>query len=290
MSAPGSISPVPRPEREEQPQAPTVSIVPSSLSGKTAIVSGSCHGIGAAIVKELSARGAYVVLNYPDPSLEEAARALQSTLRNPSTAICADLSTPTGAAHLVSQALADLSVSTIDILVNNAARIVLKPFDQLSLADYATMFDLNIRGYFLLTQAVLPHLPRNNADGTGGGGRIVNLCSGSARMPGVNQSLYAATKGAIESFSKGLAVELPAKYGCTVNCVSPGIVETPGMRASMTPEEWQYIKPQIEQMTPAGARAGAAEEVAWAVAFLCEERSRWVNGETMFVTGGLVLG
>lgn len=88
---------------------------------------------------------------------------------------------------------------------------MLKPFDQLSLADYATMFDLNIRGYFLLTQAVLPHLPRKNADGTGGGGRIVNLCSGSARMPGVNQSLYAATKGAIESFSKGLAVELPAK-------------------------------------------------------------------------------
>lgn len=58
----------------------------------------------------------------------------------------------------------------------------------------------------------------------------------------------------------------------------------------MTDEEWKFIKPQVEQMTPAGARAGATDEVAWAVAFLCEERSRWVNGETMFVTGGLVLG
>lgn len=151
------------------------------------------------------------VINYPDPSLEEEARMLQSTLRNPSTAICADLSAPTGAKHLVEQALVDLNVSTIDILVNNAARIVLKPLDQLLLEDYHTMFDLNIRGYFLLTQAVLPYLPKKNTDGTGGGGRIVNLCSGSARMPGVNQSLYAATKGAIESFSKGLAVELPPK-------------------------------------------------------------------------------
>lgn len=61
------------------------------------------------------------------------------------------------------------------------------------------------------------------------------------------------------------------------------------MRASMTPEEWQFIKPQIESMVPVGARAGVPEEVAWAVAFLCEERSRFVNGETMFVTGGLVL-
>lgn len=89
---------------------------------------------------------------------------------------------------------------------------MLKPLDQLSLADYAAMFDLNIRGYFLLTQAVLSHLPQKEK---GGGGRIVNLCSGAARMPGVNQSLYAASKGAIESFSKALAVELPAKVRLT---------------------------------------------------------------------------
>lgn len=151
------------------------------------------------------------VINYPDPSLEEEARTLQFALSSPCTAICADVSTPTGVKHLVEQALADLNVSTIDILVNNAARIVLKPFDQFTLDDYHAMFDLNIRGYFLLTQAALPYFPKKNADGTGGGGRIVNLCSGAARMPGVNQSLYAATKGAIESFSKGLAVELPPK-------------------------------------------------------------------------------
>lgn len=184
------------------------------LSGKVAVVTGSSAGIGAAIAKELSDRGATVIINYPFPVLKSEADTVLQTLSSGCVAIEADLSTPTGPQALISAAAAKFG--KIDILVNNASIAINKSLENLTLDDWDRMVNLNGRGYFLTTQAVLPHL--NNPS------RIINIVSASSRGPPPTQTIYAGTKGMQDSFTKVWAQELPRKYGCTVNAVSPGPV------------------------------------------------------------------
>ena len=251
--------------------------VSQTLSGKVAIVSGSNSGIGLAIAKELAARGASVVINYPFPSLTTEATQAATDLPTTSIAVLADMSTVEGPQALVDAAVAEFG--HVDILVNNAALAVNLPLEEQTLDHWDTLVNLNGRGPFLLTKAVLPHLPK------AGGGRIVNICSVSARGPPPGQTIYAGTKGMVDSFTRCWAKELPPKYGCTVNAVSPGPTMTEGFLAAGE-EAMKVLQPTIDA-TPAGKRMGKPEEVAYAVAFLCEERSSWVNGTHMFVNGGL---
>jgi NAD(P)-dependent dehydrogenase (short-subunit alcohol dehydrogenase family) len=150
--------------------------------------------------------------------------------------------------------------------------------EEQTLEHWDSLVNLNGRGTFLLTKEVLPHLPKV-------GGRIVNICSVSARGPPPFQTIYAGTKGMVDSFTRCWAKELPPKYGCTVNAVSPGPTMTDGFLAAGE-EAMKVLQPTIDA-TPAGKRMGKPEEVAYAVAFLCEERSGWVNGSHIFVNGGL---
>jgi NAD(P)-dependent dehydrogenase (short-subunit alcohol dehydrogenase family) len=182
------------------------------LTGKVAIVTGSSAGIGAAIAKELSDRGATVIINYPFSSLKSEADLVLKTLTQGSISIDADLSTTTGPQKLIDTAVNHFQ--KIDILVNNASIAINKSIESLTLDDWDSMVNLNGRGYFLTTQAVLPHL--NNPS------RIINIVSTSSRGPPATQTIYAGTKGMQDSFTKVWAQELPRKYGCTVNAVSPG--------------------------------------------------------------------
>ena len=184
------------------------------LSGRVAIVTGSSAGIGAAIAKELSDRGATVIINYPFPTLKSEADAVLATLSLGCIAVEADLSTITGPAALIAEATRKFG--KIDILVNNASIAINKSLENLTLEDWDRMVNLNGRGYFLTTQAVLPHL--NNPS------RIINIVSASSRGPPPTQTIYLGTKGMQDSFTKVWAQELPRKYGCTVNAVSPGPV------------------------------------------------------------------
>ena len=246
--------------------------------GKVAIVSGSNSGIGLAIATELADRGAQLVINYPFASLAAEANALAAGLPTKSIAVCADLSTVDGP-----QALADAAVAAfgrIDILVNNVALAVNLPFEQQTLDHWDQLVNLNCRGTFLMTQTTLAHLPES-------GGRIVNICSVSARAGPPLQTIYAGTKGMVDSFTRVWAKELPPKYGCTVNAVSPGPTATAGFLAAGE-EAMRVLQPTIDA-TPAGKRMGKPEEIAYAVAFLCEERAGWVNGQHMFVNGGLYI-
>ncbi|KAL1884784.1 hypothetical protein Plec18167_002376 [Paecilomyces lecythidis] len=247
-----------------------------SLAGKVAIVSGSNAGIGAAIIAELNSRGAYTVINYPFPHFRDEAEKLISSLKAPAIAVEADLSTVSGPQKLVDATVAKWG--KIDILVNSAGLAVNKPFEEQTLDDWDLVVNLNGRGTFLLTQAALKHL-------TKGGSRIVNIVSISSRGPPPGQTIYAGSKGMVDSFTRCWAKELPPKYGCTVNAVSPGPTKTAGF-ADAGEEQMKILQPTIDQ-TPAGARMGEPSEIAYAVAFLCEERARWVNGEHMVVCGGL---
>ncbi|RAL08027.1 SDR family NAD(P)-dependent oxidoreductase [Aspergillus homomorphus CBS 101889] len=249
-----------------------------SLQGKVAIVSGSSSGIGAAIVRELSSRGASVVVSYPFSSLEAEAETVVASLASPAIAIEGDMSTVSAPQRLVDAAISQWG--RLDIVVNSVALAVNKPFEEQTLHDWDALVNVNGRGTFLLTQASLKHL-------TKGSGRIVNICSISARGPPPNQTIYAGTKGMVDSFTKCWAQELPPKYGCTVNAVSPGPTMTEGFAAAGD-EQMKILQPIINQ-TPVGPRMAQPEEIAWAVAFLCEERSRWINGVHLVASGGLFI-
>jgi NAD(P)-dependent dehydrogenase (short-subunit alcohol dehydrogenase family) len=251
---------------------------PKSLHGKVAIISGSCSGIGAAIAKELSQRGASVVINYPFSSLKTQADKVLSSLPTTGLAIEADISTTTGPAALVAGTVQALG--RIDILVNNAALAINLPFEEQTLDHWDKLVNLNGRGAFLLTQATLPHL-------TQGSGRIVNVVSVSSRGPPPGQTIYAGTKGMLDSFTRCWAKELPPKYGCTVNAVSPGPTMTEGF-ADAGPEAMKILQPTIDA-TPVGKRMADPSEIAYAVAMLCEEQARWINGAHIMATGGLFI-
>jgi NAD(P)-dependent dehydrogenase (short-subunit alcohol dehydrogenase family) len=223
------------------------------------------------------------VVNYPSETLQGAAQKVVESLTTPGIMVEADLSTLDGPAKLVDGAVE--AYGQIDILVNNAAVAVNLPFSQQTLEHWDRLVNLNGRGTFLLTQTALPHLPRQS---DGGGGRIVNVVSSSARDPPVGQTIYAGTKGMLDSFTKCWAKELPPICGCTVNAVSPGGTRTEGF-AEVGPEVMKYLQPSIDA-TPCAPRLGEVEEVAFAVAFLCEERARWVNGTHLSVNGGLFVG
>ena len=261
----------------------TVGVQPT-LSGKVAVVSGSSTGIGAAVARELARRGASVVVNYPDPDDKENADKVLSSLplSSKSMAVEADLSTIEGARMLADAAAENFG--KVDILVNNAGIMIPTdvddPDDSRIEESWEKLVNLNARGTYFLTRAVLKILAPKNS-------RIVNIGSGSSRVASTGVSIYAGTKGMIESWTRCWAKELPRKYGCTVNAVVPGYVATESYKAA--PESVKEpIKPLIEQ-TPVAPREATTEEVAWTVAMLCEEPAGWINGAYLPVSGGTVM-
>jgi NAD(P)-dependent dehydrogenase (short-subunit alcohol dehydrogenase family) len=169
-------------------------MVEQTIAGKVAIVTGSSSGIGAAIVRELSSRGANTVVNYPFAGLKSEADVVVASLpTHSSIAVEADMSKIESPQKLVDAAIAKWN--RIDILINCVALAVNKPIEEQTLEDWDLLVNINGRGTFLLTKAVLPHL-------TKGSGRIVNIASISARGPPPNQTIYAGTKGMVDSFTK----------------------------------------------------------------------------------------
>ncbi|KAI0007621.1 hypothetical protein F4779DRAFT_591165 [Xylariaceae sp. FL0662B] len=258
------------------------------MRGKTAVISGSSKGIGAAIAIELSERGANIVLNYPFPHHKDECEAIGQTLKTEWIAVCADMSTTDGPGRLVAEAVARFR--QIDILVSNAGIVPLGPLWEADAKTWDQTFNLNSRGPFLLTKAALPHLtpyipPTAAAPGVGGGSRIILVSSVASRAPEQEQSIYAASKGALESLVRVWAQELPPKYGCTVNGVAPGPIRTLTFLENIEPH-FDMVKSLLDAKTPIEGAFGEVEDVAWTVAFLAEGRSRWINELYTLLTGG----
>ncbi|PNP79447.1 hypothetical protein FNYG_07282 [Fusarium nygamai] len=137
---------------------------------------------------------------------------------------------------------------------------------------------VNVRAVIFMTQAFIPYASR--------GGRIVNLSSISARGGYATQSVYSASKAAVEALTRIWATELCQKYNITVNAVNPGPVDTDMYRAA---GEVHLARMEEQNMkTPAALRAGTEDDVAEIVAFLCEERSRWITGDVVCANGGML--
>jgi 3-oxoacyl-[acyl-carrier protein] reductase len=254
------------------------------LEGKVALISGSLSGIGAAIAKELSSRGAKVVINYPFPCEKEAAERVLSGVEgaNKFVTVEADLSTLSGPRTLARAAVAEFG--QIDILVNNAgvgALSVLDGHDDTEFEElWESVVNLNARGTLLLTRASLPYLSSNHS-------RIINICSTTSRNPDPDMSIYAGSKGMIESFTRCWARDLPRKYGCTVNAVAPGPVATEAMLNA--PPQLRDRLMQGFDRVPVAPRMARPEEIAWTVATLCDEGADWLNGLYVPVAGGSTL-
>ena len=242
----------------------------SGLAGKVAIVTGGSGGIGRAIVQTLAAAGMDVVFTYRG----NAAAAEEITAQNVDAKISsAPLDIRDSAACAAFAEKVFERTNRIDLLVNNAGVIRDNPLTAFEDNDVRMVLETNVNGTFNMTRAVLPYMISQRS------GKIVNLSSVSGEKGGRGQTNYAASKGAIDAFTRSLAVEV-APRGITVNAVAPGIIETE-MSRQVRELAGDQIKSRILLR-----RIGQPDEVAYAVWFLSSRYADYITGQVLHVDGG----
>jgi len=246
------------------------------LTGKSVLVTGGSRGIGRACCLMLARAGASVAVNYriETPSAELLVEEIESQ-GGEAFALAADVSKRTEAEMLVDETVARFG--NIDILVNSAGIWKSSPIDEMSDGEWDEMIGVNLTGTFNCIRAAVPPMKEARS------GRIINISSTAGQRGEAFCAHYAATKGAVISLTKSVAVEL-APYGILVNCVAPGWTVT-----DMTRDDLLGARRESILQTIPLARAGTAEEVAGAVVFLASELATFVTGEVLNVNGGAVL-
>jgi 3-oxoacyl-[acyl-carrier protein] reductase len=247
------------------------------LTGKVAVVTGASKGIGAAIAKQLAADGAQVVVNYAT-SREGADKVVREITEAGGDAIAVGASVPQESEIAGLFAEARKAYGKVDILVNNAGVYGFGALDQVTADEYHRQHDTNVLGLLLTTKAALPYFPSS-------GGSVINISSVVSSLAPPAASVYAATKGAVDTITKALAKELGGR-GIRVNAVNPGLVITEGTHSAGIVGS-DFEKDAIAA-TPLG-RAGQPEDIAPPVSFLASDDARWITGETIFVSGGAAI-
>jgi 2-dehydro-3-deoxy-D-gluconate 5-dehydrogenase len=242
------------------------------LSGKSALVTGSSAGLGAAIAVALAEAGADVLCHGNSRPAGETCRRVQAMGRR-ATAIQADLAQPSGAGELFEKARA---VAEIDILVNNAGTIRRAPAQQFALEDWDLVLQVNLKSLFQLCQ-----LAGREWIEQGKPGKIVNVASLLAFQGGITVPAYAAAKGGVAQLTKALANEWAAR-GINVNAIAPGYMRTDNTAALQRDETRNR---QILERIPAG-RWGEPADVGGAAVFLCSGASDYIHGHVLVVDGG----
>ena len=240
-----------------------------TLSGRIALVTGGSRGIGAAIVRRLAADGASVAFTYAASADKAAALVAEiEAAGGTALAIAADSADVAEVQAAVAEAAARFG--RIDILVNNAGILIPGLVDDYDLGAFDRMIAVNVRAVFVAAQAVLPHMSE--------GGRIITTGSVTADRTGIpGASVYAMTKGAVATLTRGLARDLGPR-GITVNNVQPGPTETD---INDVPGQREYIRPLM-----AIGRMGRDDEVANLVAWLAGPESSFVTGAALTIDGG----
>ncbi len=237
---------------------------------KTVFVTGGSRGIGAAIVKELCARGHRVAFTYLNSKEKAEALALQCS----ATAIYCDVSEPESVKAAVKSAEQELG--SIDVLVNNAGIAQIKMFNDITEEDWQRMLGVNLGGAYRASRAVLDSMLRKKS------GSIINISSMWGETGASCEVHYSASKAALIGFTKALAKEL-GPSGIRVNCVSPGVIDT-DMNSQLDAEALGELCDE----TPL-CRIGSVGEVAKAVAFLASDDASFITGQIIGVNGGILI-
>jgi len=246
----------------------------SKLAGKVAVVTGASKGIGAAIAKALAAEGASVVVNYA--SSKAGADVVVDAITSAggkAVAVGGDVSKASEAQGIIDAAIQHYG--RLDVLVNNAGVYDFLPLEAITEEHFHRIFNINVLGLLLATQAAAKHL--------GEGGSIINIGSVVSRITPPASAVYTGTKGAVDAITGVLSRELGPKK-IRVNSLNPGIVETEGSTSA------GFIGSDFEKAavadTPLG-RTGQPNDIATIAVFLASDDSAWLTGDHLLAGGGL---
>ncbi|WP_219988733.1 SDR family oxidoreductase [Leucothrix pacifica] len=244
------------------------------LTGKRALITGSSQGIGYMLAKGLSEAGADVVINGRDVGkLQKAADELKA-MGIEAYQLPFDVTDHAAVAEAVNDF--EANVGPIDILVNNAGMQHRTPLEDFDPADFERLMNTNVTSVFNVGQAVAKHMIKRGA------GKIVNVASVQTSLARPGIAPYTASKGAVSNLTKGMTTDW-AKYGLQVNALAPGYFDTPLNAALVSDPEFSEW---LCKRTPTG-RWGQLEELVGACVFLSSGASSFVNGQTLYVDGGI---
>ena len=253
-----------------------------NLNNKNAVITGGSDGIGLGIAKAFAREGANLLLIGKDPEkLQKAQQALLNEFGVQVHTLSADLSKT----ETVTEVVKDIErlLPTVDILVNNAGLGKFVPFEQVDNTLYDAHFNLNVKAPYFLTQGLLPALVKSK-------GNVINISSYFAHrmLPNRATTVYSATKGALNSFTKALAFEV-GQLGVRVNAIAPGSISTPQFNRNLqalTPEKQAAFETMVKEIYPL-QHIGTPEDIAKACVFLASDNASWITGTVLAVDGGL---
>lgn len=244
------------------------------LTGRLALVTGSSQGIGRALAKGLAEHGAAIVINGRTEASVGAAVAELTESGFTAHAAVFDVTDHDAVAAAVETI--ESGVGPVDILINNAGMQFRTPLEDFPVDKWEALFATNVTSVFNVGQAVARHMIRR------GHGKIINIGSVQSELARPSIAPYTATKGAVRNLTRGMATDW-ARYGLQVNAIAPGYFKTPLNQALVDNPEFSAW---LENRTPAG-RWGDVDELVGAAVFLAGDASSFVNGQVVYVDGGI---
>ncbi len=245
------------------------------LKNKTAFVSGATHGLGMAIATGLAEAGAKIIVSSTNQDKLQAALKAYHDSGFEAEGVVLDITNEDQVKSVTSKILAN---QKIDILVNNAGIIKRIPALEMSVADFKSVIDVHLTGSFHMAQQFAKQMVET------GGGKIINICSMMSELGRNSVTAYAAAKGGLKMLTRNLATEW-AKYNIQVNGIGPGYFET--SQTAPIRVDGHPFNDFIVNRTPAG-RWGKTEDLKGAAIFLATKASDFVNGQIIYVDGGIL--